>query len=286
MIAPIHPIRILLISAGLACGATTAMAQADRNPATPRPAATGSITDEAPTIRPDTGAHKLFDALLHEFVHDGVVDYTGLSRQRPRLKSYLETLAVVDPGSLDRNALIAFWVNAYNAFTIELILENLGRIDSIKDISSSKRWDAKRWLVSGRKYSLDEIEHKIMRPMGEPRIHFALVCASFSCPDLRPEAYLPQTLDKQLTDAARHFLANNKKGLRTRMEKGFFGGDDPTLYLSSIFDWFEGDFEKNGGDVLSFVRQYAPKKAVAFIDQHRDDLDIDNFDYDWSLNGR
>lgn len=274
--------RILLISVGLACGPAAAQS---REGATPTLTASEAPAPPAPDERPDPGIHALFDELLHEFVHDGVVDYTGLSKQRARLQSYLGVLESVAPGDLDRNERLAFWINAYNAFTLELILDYLGKIDGIKDIPSSKRWKAKRWLISGRRYSLDEIEHEILRPMGEPRIHFALVCASFSCPDLRAAAYLPQTIDSQLTLATRHFLADSEKGLLTRMETGFFGGDSPTLYLSSLFDWFDEDFETNG-DVVDFVRGYAPEKAVAFIDRYRDDLDLESLDYDWSLNGR
>ncbi|MDG2150312.1 MAG: DUF547 domain-containing protein [Planctomycetota bacterium] len=232
-----------------------------------------------------TSIHESYDELLRETVSLGVVNYTALAKQRPRLQKYLEELSAIDPNSLDRNAKLAFWINAYNAFTLELILEHLGRIESIKDISSSKRWKDKRWLISGRSYSLDEIEHEILRPMQEPRIHFALVCASRSCPDLQPEAFLPEDLDAQLASATRGFLANPEKGMQTRIEESFFGGKTPTLLLSRIFDWFEGDFEKNGSEVVDFVLQYAPTQEAAFINRNRADLDVEYLDYDWSLNG-
>ena len=236
--------------------------------------------------RADAGLHAPYDALLRQFVRDGVVDYTGLSARRDELQGYLRALAATDPDALSRDEQAALWINAYNAFTLELMLEYLGRIDGIKDISSGKRWKHERWDVGGTRYSLDQIEHEILRPRGDARVHFALVCASVSCPDLRAEAYVGATLDAQLDDAARHFLADTSKGLRTAMESGFFGGDDPTLYLSKIFDWFEEDFEGDGQDVVDFVLRYAPAEDAAFIRRHRDDLDVDHMDYDWSLNGR
>jgi hypothetical protein len=193
---------------------------------------------------------------------------------------------------------MALWINAYNAFTVRLILEwsggwpgdgsgdrsgdRRGPIDSIKDIPASRRWKDERWEVGGRRYSLDHIEHRILRPLGDARIHFALVCASKGCPDLR--AYMPSRLSAQLDAVTRAYLANETKGLRTSSEPGFFFGTDWTLHLSRLFDWFEEDFERDGGSVLDFVERYAPPEARAFIAAHRDELDIDFIDYDWSLN--
>ena len=136
-------------------------------------------------------------------MHDGVVDYTGLLEERATLRRYLAQLAATDPDALAPDARTALWINAYNAFTLELVLDHLGRIDGIRDIPSGKRWKAERWKVGAATYSLDAIEHEILRPQGDPRVHFALVCASVSCPDLRAEAYLPGTLDAQLDDAPR-----------------------------------------------------------------------------------
>ncbi len=256
-------------------------------PVVPKPEDEGSLSP-APLAAPpvERGIHQGWHDLLAEFVHAGIVDYTGLAKQRPQLHAYLKALDATKPSSLSRSERTAFWINAYNAFTVELILDHLGHIEGIKDISSSKRWKAERWSVSGRLYSLDAIEHEILRPMGDARVHFALVCASFSCPDLRSEAYLGATLDVQLTNATRRFLANTEKGLATKIESGFFGGKSPNLYLSKIFDWFDDDFETGGRELLDFVKLYAPEQAVAFIKRHEDDLDLEYFDYSWKLNGR
>ena len=251
----------------------------------PSPAPTPAPTAAAGSVTPHAAAlHEPFDALLREHVRDGRVHYAGLLAQRAALRAYLATLADVDASRFTREQTLALWINAYNAATLELMLDHFGKLDSIRDIPSSQRWEAERWRVAGRRVSLDAIEHEILRPLGEPRIHFAIVCASRSCPDLRSEAYVPTRLDEQLDDATRHFLADPAKGLATATTRGFFGGENHELRLSRIFDWFEEDFERGGGDVVSFVLPYAPTVAAGFIRSHRDDLDVEHLDYDWSIN--
>ena len=229
--------------------------------------------------------HDAFDLILKEHVRGGVVDYKGLKGDEESLDRYLEELSRTDPSAMGRNGRLAFWINAYNAFTLKLILNHYPGIESIKDIPSSKRWKARAWSVNGRIYSLDDIEHGILRKMDEPRIHFAVVCASRSCPDLRDEAYVPERLDEQLEDAARSFLVNTDKGLRVSEEEGMIWGTNYTLYLSAIFGWFGEDFEKAEGSVIGFVLRYASADTRDFIMNHRDDLKVRHLDYDWSLNG-
>jgi hypothetical protein len=232
------------------------------------------------------GLHDPFDAILRDHVRDGAVDYRGLKSDEGRLDDYLAALADVEPRALGREERIAFWIDAYNAFTLKLILARYPGIGSIKEIPRGERWKARRWRVDGREYSLDEIEHEILRKMDEPRIHFAIVCASLSCPDLRSEAYVPERLDAQLTAAVRDFLADPEKGLRFGDEPGRLWGTNHVLRLSSIFDWFEEDFERASGSVIDFVLPYAPEAAAAYIRAHRDELRVADLDYDWSLNGR
>jgi hypothetical protein len=234
----------------------------------------------------DRSLHDPFTELLAEHVENGVVDYAGLKEHEQELDAYLKLLAGVNPEELEREPALAFWINGYNAFTLKLMLERYPGIESIKDIPSGKRWKAKRWRVNGTRYSLDQIEHEIMRPMGEARIHFAIVCASYSCPDLAPQAYLPDTLDEQLTAATRRFLANESKGLSFGSEAGWLYGTNHVLRVSSIFDWFEKDFVKSAGSVVKFVAKYAPTEAVTFIQKHSAELDVEHLSYDWSLNGR
>lgn len=249
-----------------------------------------SAQDAAPT---DVDSlHAPLGALLQAHVSEGLVDYAGLAGQRESLRKYLADLGRVSLDGLSRDALLALWINAYNAATLELVLDHSGPpggppdapIASIKDIPSAQRWKAERFTVAGRRLSLDAMEHEILRPMGDARVHFALVCASLGCPDLQPEAYLPSRVQAQLDQAARSFLANPTKGLSTRMGKGFFGGDQPELLLSKLFDWFESDFERDAGSVLAFVQRHAPADARAFISRHAANLDLEFMDYDWTLN--
>jgi hypothetical protein len=282
--------RLALLIAGLLLsfsGALHAQAATDEAP-TARPAAApepGTLPAPAASgLSPLDALHAPFHSLLQRHVRKGKVDYDALAEERQTLRSYLASLAEASLDDASRDETIAVWVNAYNASTLELILDHWGRIDSIKDISSGKRWKAERWTVAGRRVSLDDMEHEVLRPMGEPRVHFALVCASISCPDLRSEAYLGATLDAQLADATARFLSDRSKGLTIGTSKGFFGGTNHELTLSKIFDWFEEDFEREGGSVVDFVLAHGPADAVAFVTRHRDDLDVEHLDYDWSLN--
>ena len=232
-----------------------------------------------------TDLHQPFDELLAAHVAGGVVDYAGLAEDAAALEAYLESLAATDPSSLDRNGQVALWVNAYNAFTIRLILDHYPGLESIKDIPGSERWTQQRWVVGGRTYSLDQIEHEILRPMGDARVHFVLVCASKSCPGLF-EALHADSVDEQLTAAAQRFLSNRQKGLSAGVEQGVLWGENNVLRLSKIFSWFDEDFGDDEGQLIDFVVRYAPAEAVRFISAHRGDLDLEYFDYDWSLNGR
>ncbi|GJM20975.1 MAG: DUF547 domain-containing protein [Planctomycetota bacterium] len=279
------PLACSLIFAA-ACGALFLAAKPAQQVSPAQPTQqTPPTQDDTATVHPGDALHAPFDTLLSNFVKDGWVDYAGLKEEgRDELRVYLGQLGQTDPASLDRPATLAFWLNAYNAFTLQLILEHHGKIESIKDISSSKRWDAERWTVHGENYSLDQIEHEILRPMGDARVHFGLVCASKSCPDLLSEAFLPSTLEAQLDAAARGFLADTFKGANVVTEDGWFG-KDYNLYLSKIFSWFDDDFERGDTHVVDFVLPYLPDAAAKYVREHRDDIDVEYFDYDWSLNG-
>jgi hypothetical protein len=179
---------------------------------------------------------------------------------------------------------LALWINAYNAFTVKLILSRYPDIESIKDIP--RRWKRRDWLVGGERYSLDHIEHKILRKeFEEPRIHFAIVCASKSCPDLVAEAYVADRLDVQLTRAARNFLADPNKGFQAQREDRGSRGYRYRVFLSSIFKWFRKDFGSNNTELLDFLEPYVSPMDRAFLEEHRDELSIRFMNYDWSLNG-
>jgi hypothetical protein len=272
--------RLLLLAAALLLVLSGALRAQSEEAAVTAP---GSAPSAASPSALDA-LHAPFDALLKRHVAKGRVDYDALGDERADLRAYLGSLAEASLEDATRDETMVVWINAYNASTLELILDHWRRIDSIKDISSGKRWKDERWTVAGRRVSLDDMEHEILRPMGEPRVHFALVCASISCPDLRDEAYLGASLDAQLSDATARFLSDRSKGLRVGTSKGFFGGTNHELTLSKIFDWFEEDFERDGGSVIDFVLAHGPADAVAFVTRHRDDLEVEHLDYDWSLN--
>jgi hypothetical protein len=205
------------------------------------------------------------------------VDYRGLrsSADWSRLVASLER---IDPAALATpDERLAFWINAYNILAIDLVVRNQP-IESIRDIGSLLRpvWKREAGRIGGASYSLDRIEHGIIRPMGDPRTHAAVICASTSCPALRREPWRARELDAQLDDAVRIWLADEGKGLRIDRE-------DESVTLSRIFDWFEEDFETQGG-TLAFVARYAPEPSRSWLARHPDP-DLEYFDYDWRLNG-
>jgi len=178
------------------------------------------------------------------------------------------------PGRKDR---LAFWINAYNALTIDAIL-HFYPIGSIKDKVSRlfgyNVWDDYPLTVAGRAYSLNAIEHEVLRPMGEPRIHFAIVCASRSCPRLRREAYVAERLDAQLDDSTRGFF---RAADRFRIDRA-----GKTVYFSPILDWFSGDFGGTNEKKIAFAQRFVDTDDRLFLDTPG--LSVSYLPYDWSLN--
>jgi len=240
---------------------------------------------------PDSAQAKTFDfsdwsVLLKKYVSpnmiDGVllntVDYGELRLDSvfPRL---VNDLKLFSPSKLKTHEeKLAFWINVYNVFAVKVVIDNYP-LKSIKDAGGFFKsvWKLKAGIVGGKEYTLAEIEHEILRKMGEPRIHTAIVCASISCPDLSIEVFKPGMLNEQLDIQMRNFLANPGKGMRVDARGGF-----KRIYLSPIFDWFEEDFESSGG-VLKFIEPYvAPKYGQAFKNHA---LPVSYMDYNWSVNG-
>jgi hypothetical protein len=170
---------------------------------------------------------------------------------------------------------MTFWINTYNVMAVKMVVDHYP-VDSIKDAGSvfSSVWKKEVGVVGGKKVTLNDIEHEILRKMGDPRIHVAIVCASVSCPDLRNEAYTSDKLDAQLDDQFKQFLENRGKGFQ--LDRG-----KKRVTLSKIFDWFEEDFEPKGG-VLPFLARYAPEKDRAFLKKEK--LKVSYLDYNWDLN--
>jgi hypothetical protein len=202
------------------------------------------------------------------------VDYAGLVRN-PAWRPFVASLAAARPPE-DRAGQLAFWVNVYNVLAADMVVRHLP-LASIRDVGSLLRpvWKRPAGTVGGRVVTLDEVEHGILRPLGDPRIHAAIVCASSSCPALRREAYRAERVDAQLDDAVRRFLAHPDKGLR--VEAG-------QVRLSRIFDWFAADFATAGGP-LAFARPYLGDPVRSALDRLGPAPRIAWFDYDWSLNG-
>ena len=222
--------------------------------------------------------HADYDKLLGETVKDGRVDYAALKKRVKRLDAYLAALDEARPRWMARSARVAFWINAYNAFTLRLIVRSYPGIKSIRDLEEP--WKQRVWKAAGRTWSLDQIEHEVLRKeFEEPRIHFALVCAAKSCPPLSSRAYRGATLDAQLDAVGREFLGDPKTGFR-RVE-----GDKPAVLLSRIFEWYGKDFEKSGLDLLTALAPFLTEQDRAFVKKHRARLAIRWLDYDWSLNG-
>jgi len=227
-------------------------------------------------------SHSRWTELLGRFVARGQVDYAGLARDgRPALEAYLAGLSGACAADHERwtpAERIAFWINAYNAFTVKLILDHypvasIRKIGWLPGAAFRRKFIPMQWL-KGATLSLDGIEHDTLRSeFREPRIHFALVCAARSCPPLRGEAYRGADLERQLEEQGRAFLrdpARNRVDVQRR-----------TLYLSSIFSWFRGDFESAAGSLQAFVAAYLEQ-----ADRGVSGYAVEFLDYDWALNDR
>lgn len=219
-------------------------------------------------------SHHQWDQLVKKHVNkNGLVNYKGFKNDKAELDSYLQLLSNNGPqSSWSGNEQKAFWLNAYNAYTVSLIIGHYP-LKSIKDIGAAIKipfvntpWDIKFITISGKKYDLNNIEHGILRKMGDPRVHFAINCASMSCPALRNEAYTATKLDTQLDDAGKNFL-NDKS-------KNNISGDKADL--SKIFSWFSGDFTKKG-TLIDFLNKFSSTKMT-------DNTNISYKKYDWNLN--
>lgn len=233
------------------------------------------------------------DSLLARHVAGGLVDYAGLERRRADLDSALVRAASQAAGAIAASpaeSRVAYYLNAYNLATLDLILrfrrERGARLKSIREIPGA--WSRHRWTVGGKRRTLDEIEHQVLRrEFREPRVHMALVCASLSCPALQPFSYSGDRLGVQLERVSREFVNDPTRNR--------FAPHEGRIRISKIFDWHGGDFvgiyrdstlerlygEKEGA-VLAFASQYLPDETARALREAR--LKIEYLPYDWSLN--
>jgi len=223
------------------------------------------ITETTEIIYTEAFDHSILNKLLQQFVSaNGNVDYKGLKGDYKTLQNYIKLLKTNQPSDhWTKNDKLAYWINAYNALTIDLILKNYP-IKSIKDIKDP--WDQRLWQFGDTWQNLNDIEHKILRGMDEPRIHFAIVCASISCPKLQNTAFTASKLDEQLTNATKEFLADTSKNELSENQ----------INISRIFKWFKKDFETNGS-LIDFLNQYSDVKISNSAKKSFKD-------YDWNLN--
>ncbi len=221
----------------------------------------------------ETVDHSIYANLLELYVKDSMVNYNGFKKNESRLDLYLNILGKTDTKALSRNEQFAFYINAYNAWTIKLILSGYPGVKSIKDLGGLFKgpWKKEICRIDGEILTLDYLEHNILRPRyKDPRVHFGVNCASKSCPLLLPKPYVGITLDEQLEEAAVGFINDPSFN--------YLKGN--TLYVSKIFEWFGGDFNN---DIIGYFKKYARgdlKKALT-----KNKVKVKYLDYDWSLNG-
>jgi hypothetical protein len=216
----------------------------------------------------ETDLHKLWTEILKTHVtKDGTVNYKTLQKDPEKLENYISKLDEFCSNkmiqSLEKGAQLAFWINAYNAFTVDLIIKHYP-VTSIKEIKNP--WKQRLWKLGGTFYNLKEIEHDILRKRNEPRIHFAIVCASYSCPKLLNEAYNAKNIELQLTNASKDFLTDQRRNNISKY----------SLKISKIFDWFAEDF-KQKGSLINFLNAYS---SIVISPT----ANISYQDYNWNLN--
>ena len=241
-----------------------------------------------------TNLHASWTELLEQNIspinkgHSTAVDYAAFKSQESELQVYLDKLSGVSRADFDawsKEKQLAFLINAYNAWTVEFILTEYPDLESIKDLGSlfSSPWDKEFIPLLGKKISLNDIEHGLIRGSdryNDPRIHFAVNCASIGCPALREEAYTADNLEQQLTQQTERFL--------TDTSRNYIKGD--SFYLSSIFKWYGDDFEvgfRGTKSIQSFIGLYAEaltlntQQALTLKNQ---DFNVKFLDYNWKLN--
>jgi hypothetical protein len=235
-------------------------------------------------LRPYDFTYQSYAQLLLHHVHEGLVDYAGLKQERDLLDTLVTDLGHADLAGVTSNQRLAFYCNSYNILTLRSVVDAYP-VSSIKDIDGV--WDEQTWLVAGKKLTLNEIEHEVLRKeFREPRIHVAINCASIGCPPLLNVPYYPDRLDSLLTVAARRFAsseAHNRIDLEKKMAR-----------LSAIFDWFGEDFidayhvsgkypdlDRKQGAALNFLVSHLSENATGASGAG---FSVEYLDYDWALN--
>jgi len=222
--------------------------------------------------------YSLFTQVLRDHVKDGVVNYKGIKADK-RFADFIAVLMKTDPNAIAKKNRLPFWINVYNAFTLKVVVDQY----PIKSIMSKtayalgkSNFQKKLVTVNGVQYSLNDVENDIIRPMGDPRIHFAINCAAKSCPPLRDEAFEPARLGEQMDEMARNFI--------NTPEKNSFDFAKKEALVSKIFDWFQEDFKKYSTGVPQFISRYLPPEQGKQLLAAGKEFKIKHNDYNWDLN--
>jgi hypothetical protein len=225
--------------------------------------------------------HSDFDQVVTEYVDDkGLIDYNRIAEE-PLFQAYLESLKKAKVENLSKDGQLAFWINAYNAVTIDKVIKWKPK-KSVRETfipgvwTSTKFFTTREHTVAGKLMSPDDIEHETLRKrFNDPRIHFAVVCASSSCPPQPRFAYTEKNVQTMLEEETRKYM-KSKRGTR-------IANSENTLYLSKIFDWFADDFIKKSGSVTEFIKPYVMGGVLSFLEQNPK---ISYLDYNWALNAK
>ena len=234
-----------------------------------------------PGVSAATFDHSKFDQVLKKYVDDkGLVDYNSIAKDKG-FSEYMQSLQTARVEDLSRDGQLAFWINAYNAVTIDKVIKTKPK-KSVRETfvpgvwTGTKFFTSRKHIVAGKRLSQDDIEHEILRKQfQDPRIHFAIICASLGCPPLPRIAYTEENVQTRLEEETRQYL-NSPRG--TRLDRA-----ENTLHVSKLFDWFGSDFINKSGSVLAFMQPYLDEEVRAFLERNPM---ISYLEYDWALNAQ
>lgn len=277
----VHAVTHKLVQVRRVLGLATLFALIPSNPSSAKDVVIGQSAAAGSRVAMSQISHAPWDALLQKYVDDrGMVDYRKWKASPEavkRLDAYIDSLSTAKMDGASKPEYLAFWINAYNAITIKGILREYPT-SSIRNHTAKlfgyNIWKNLKIQVDGKLLSLDDIEHKLLRKLKEPRIHFAIVCASIGCPKLLNRAYEPKTIDEQLTANAKAFFADPEK----------FKWSQAKFELSPILSWFGEDFGSTQAKQIQAIAPYLPEKAQAVA--RAGNVRVSYLGYDWGLNGQ
>lgn len=222
-------------------------------------------------------SHDVFNQILQRHVDEGRVDYTKLKENPRVLDDYLDQLAAANLIKMNYSEQLAFWINAYNALIIKGVIDHYPT-KSVRKVKLFRGFFSRlKFQVAEEAYTLNQIEHNIIRTeFVDPRVHFALVCASLSCPPIENSVFLPETIEEQLDEVTQKFISDPKKVRLDRQKR--------RVYLSKIFKWYKEDFSEGYDGVPDFLADYLPPEDAEFVLEK--DIKFVFLAYDWTLNDK